>query len=221
MRIVEKIEFSENLFQITFDPEHLATTFLVPGQYVVITMENQKPLFLVIASFLGDKLWRFIVRDSNPATNMLKSLEVGNSVAVSEAQGKGYPMAKLTNKNIILLTAGTGLAAIYSVVGEILKNRSSYKEIILMHGSRFESDLPFRIEMLEWVKNDIQIFITLSQPSESWAFYEGYVQDILKHEAMDLSSHVSLICGPNPMIKNVSEVACSFGLNKDNIFTNY
>lgn len=221
MRVIDKVEFSDTLFQITFDPEHLAATFLVPGQYVVITMENQKPLYLVIASLLGEKQWRFIVRDSNPATHALKELPIGSSVAVSEAQGKGYPLTKLVDNNVILFTAGTGLAAIYSVVGEFLKNRSNFKEIILMHGSRFEADLPFRQEMLNWVKNDLQVYITLSQPSDSWAFYEGHVQDILKHEALDLSSFSSLICGPNPMIKSVTEVACACGLSKDKIFTNY
>lgn len=221
MQIVKNITLTENLFQLIIESTELAESFQKPGQYVVISLENQKPIYLVIASNIGDSKWSFLIRDVNAGTKILKELKVGELINVSPAQGKGYPMNRLIGNDIILFSAGTGLAAFYSVIGEILKNRKEYKRVIMLHGSRYESDLPFKEEMLEWVKNDIEVFVTLSKPTDTWAFYEGHVQEILKHEKFDLTNFSALICGPQMMAKEVSELAISFGLNPENIFTNY
>lgn len=221
MRVLENTAISDTLFKLTLDPEGQASSFQLPGQYVVINLENQKPLYLVIGSTVGASKWSFLIRDANASTKILKDLIPGNQIDVSMAQGKGYPLEKLIGKNIILFSAGTGLASYYSVMGKVLENRKEYKKIFLLHGSRFESELFFKEEMLDWVRNEVEVFVTLSKPSETWAFYEGHVYDILKHEKLDLTNFSALICGPGKMVKDVTEIAGGFGLKSENILTNY
>ena len=221
MLVLEIINLTENLFQLNLEPGELSSSFQIPGQYVVISLENQKPIYMVIASNIGATNWSFLIRDANASTKILKELKVGDSISVSAAQGKGYPIEKLVNKNVILFSAGTGLAAFYSVIGKIISARQDFKKVILMHGSRLESELPYREEMIKWVENEIEVFVTLSQPEDSWAFYEGHVQEILKNEKLKLNTYSALICGPNQMMKDVTEAAESYGLLKNNIFTNY
>lgn len=221
MIVVENLQITESLFQLTIAPAELSESFKLPGQYVVVNLENQKPLYLVIASKVGASQWNFLVRDTNPSTKVLKDLKVGAQISVSSAQGKGYPMEKLVGQNVVLFSAGTGLASFYSVISEIVGHRSNYERVVLLHGSRIEPELPFKEEMLKWVHEDIEVFVTLSKPSDSWAFHEGHVQSILNHEKIDLTDFKALICGPNQMVKDVSVVAAEFGLNPKDIFSNY
>ena len=221
MLVVENTIITENLFQITLDAEAVASSFKIPGQYVIITLENQKPLYLVIASSVGATKWTFLIRDTNPSTKALKESKVGGKLNVSGPQGNGYPMSKLLGQNIVLFSAGTGLASFYSVISEIINHRDEYQKVVLLHGSRLEAELPFKEEMLNWVRNDIEVFVTLSKPTDSWAFHEGRVQDILRHEKIDLTEFKSLVCGPSQMTRDVAIVAGEFGLNQANIFTNF
>lgn len=221
MIVVDNTLITESLFQLTLAPGELSESFKIPGQYVVVNLENQKPLYLVIASKVGDSHWNFLVRDTNPSTKVLKELKSGVSVNVTPAQGKGYPMDKLMGQNIVLFSAGTGLASFYSVISEIVGHRSNYERVVLLHGSRFESELPFKDEMLKWVHDEIEVYVALSKPSDSWAFHEGHVQSILNHEKIDLTDYKALICGPNQMVKDVSVVAAEFGLSPKDIFSNY
>lgn len=212
---------SETLFKVSLDANDKSNSFLVPGQYVVMQLPEQKPLYLVIASTVGSKNWDFYIRDTGIVTQSLKSQLVGSDIDVSNAQGKGYPMQLLKNKNIILISAGTGIASFYSVIQEILNHRSDYGNILIYHGSRYENEILYREEMMSWLEKDIEIFLTLSQPSEEWPFYEGHVQNILNHETPELEDYVALICGPKQMMKDVGDHVLKFGLDKNAIYTNY
>ncbi len=214
-------DITSDLFEVFLDADEVADSYKTPGQYCVIKLPDSKPLFLVLSNCIGDKTWSFLVRDANNSSNILHKTEVGSILEVSQAQGNGYPLHKLKGSDVILFSAGTGLASFRSVLDEIVKHRDDYKKVHLLHGSRFENEIPYKKEFENWSAFDIEVSLVLSKPSENWQSFNGHVQDVLEEKNIKLDGFSGLICGPTAMVEDVTRMAKLRGLRPELIYSNY
>lgn len=221
LKLLKKKLITQNLFEVYFDAKEISHSFQIPGQYCVVNLPDTKALYLVLSNYVGADVWSFLVRDANASSSILLKTEIGAFLEVSDAQGNGYPMGKLKGNNVVLFSAGTGLASFRSVLNEIVKDRANYKEVLLLHGSRYENEIPYLADMEEWKKNRVEVSITLSQPDDKWKALKGHVQEILNARKLKLDGYCGLICGPMAMVEDVTKMANVHGLKSDLIYSNY
>lgn len=221
LKLIKRQIITPTLFEVFFDAKEVSHTFKIPGQYCVVNLPEAKALYLVLSNHIGCDTWSFLVRDANASSSVLLKAAVGSQLDVSEAQGNGYPMEKLKGSHVVLFSAGTGLASFRSVLNEIVKNRDEYKDVFLLHGSRYENEIPYQNDIKIWKYNNIDVCMTLSKPSDNWSAYKGYVQEILNTKKMKLDGFSGLICGPMAMVEDVTKVANEHGLKSELIYSNY
>jgi ferredoxin-NADP reductase len=174
----------------------------------------------------------------------LPDLPVGDAIQI---QGPyGYFTLKEPVTDSIFVATGTGIAPIRGFAQWLFPengpDRSGGKDIWLVFGTRYESEIYYRkeFEALAARKPNFHYMVTLSRAGESWNGLRGYVQEyvgkIVEERAArlglplpqpapdpaipksDLSFDIySYICGLNDMVAGVRDKLAGYGWHRKQI----
>lgn len=152
-------------------------------------------------------------------------LKAGHEMQVMTPMGNFCPeITAGAKKRYLLVAAGSGITPVISIARTVLENDPS-SEVNLIYGNRWFNTIIFR-DALEDMKDrylgKFRVFHVLSaEPSDISLFHgrideekcRGYNESFIDFKSMD----EIFICGPEPMIKAVSEFAENVGVSKDKI----
>mmetsp|Transcript_22519 Transcript_22519/g.35228 ORF Transcript_22519/g.35228 Transcript_22519/m.35228 type:complete len:249 (-) Transcript_22519:650-1396(-) len=144
------------LFVISPPLDFDSSAFCRPGMFCKLWGFNEtKPVYLAMANgpekFRKEGTLQFLVKYSE-ATRWMWSLNPGEEVEMSQAQGKGFDTSKLESQvdTIILLATGTGIAPIKAMLEEhVYRWRSLGKAVRLYYGYR-GCAIPYKHLFDEW-----------------------------------------------------------------------
>ncbi len=181
-------------------------------------------------------------------SNYLADLPVGGSLQVHGPHGHFVLQQPVTDS--IFIATGTGIAPMRGYVQWLFPesgpdagvDRSNGKEIWLVFGTRYESELYYReeFEALAVRKPNFHYLATLSRSDNGWTGLRGYVQDHVARIVEERAARLGLsmpqppvdpaipvkelnfdiyayICGLNNMVAGVREKLASFGWHKKQI----
>ncbi|MDB9791492.1 FAD-binding oxidoreductase [Bacteroidia bacterium] len=121
-------------------------------------------------------------------------------------------------KNIIFLATGTGIAPIKSILEGLDKSYEQYqnRNLWVIVGARYQ-------EGLFWKPNfknlNIKYIPVLSRPENDWNGAQGYVQDIVLNQQINLENTQVYACGSNNMINSAKELFIKNNLKESNFFS--
>jgi CDP-4-dehydro-6-deoxyglucose reductase, E3 len=121
-------------------------------------------------------------------------------------------------KNIIFLATGTGIAPIKSILEGLDKSYQQYqnKNLWVIVGARYQEDLFWKPNF----KNlNIKYIPVLSRPENDWTGAQGYVQDIVLNQQINLENTQVYACGSNNMINSAKELFIKNNLKENNFFS--
>ena len=121
-------------------------------------------------------------------------------------------------KNIVFLATGTGIAPIKSILEGLDKSHEQYqnKNFWVIVGARYQEDLFWKPNF----KNlNIKYIPVLSRPESDWNGAQGYVQDIVLNQQIDLENSQVYACGSNDMINSAKELFIKNNLKENNFFS--
>lgn len=174
----------------------------------------------------------------------LPDLPVGGAIQIHGPHGHFVMQEPVTDS--IFVATGTGIAPMRAYAQWLFpedgEDRSNGKEIWLVYGTRYETELYYsdEFEALAARKPNFHYLATLSRAQDSWTGLRGYVQDHvariveercarlgapLVQPAVDPTTPVkdlnfdiyAYICGLNNMVSGVREKLTSFGWHKKQI----
>jgi ferredoxin-NADP reductase len=177
----------------------------------------------------------------------LPDLPIGAEIQVHGPHGHFVLHEPITDS--ILVATGTGVAPmrgylqwLFPANGPNGPDRSNGKEIWLVYGTRYETDIYYHeeFEALALRKPNFHYLPTLSRAQESWTGLRGYVQDHVARiveeraarlglplpqppvdpmiSAKDLSFDIyAYICGLNNMVSGVRDRLAGFGWHRKQI----
>jgi ferredoxin-NADP reductase len=174
----------------------------------------------------------------------LPDLPIGAEIQVHGPHGHFILHEPITDS--ILVATGTGVAPMRGYLQWLFpakgEDRSGGKEIWLVYGTRYETDIYYHeeFEALEKRKPNFHYLPTLSRAQESWAGLRGHVQvhvsRIVEERAARLGLSLPLpapdpatapaelrfdiyayICGLNFMVSGVRELLAGYGWHKKQI----
>ena len=121
-------------------------------------------------------------------------------------------------KNIIFLATGTGVAPIKSILEGLDKSHEQYhnKNFWVIVGARYQEDLFWEPNLKNLNINYIPV---LSRQKNDWNGAEGYVQDIVLKQQIDLENTQVYACGSNDMINSAKELFFKNKLKENNFFS--
>lgn len=251
-RLVRKecISESAQTFHFEFVLDELEKFPFIPGQFISAVANDasgkeQTRAYSIASAANGNRLDLCLNRvQYGFFSNLLADLRVGGTVPVYGPNG--FFTLREPIADSILIATGTGVAPMRGFLQWLFpendSDRSEGKQIWLIYGTRYESELYYRdeFENYEARHSNFHYLPTLSRAPENWKGLRGYVQEhagrIIEERAARLGQSLPItppdpgippgdmrfdinayICGLSNMINSVRDRLKSYGLHRKQI----
>ncbi|MBL9037083.1 MAG: NAD-binding oxidoreductase [Archangium sp.] len=203
-QVVERRPVSRAVFTVRLEvPPEVATSAQRPGQYVRVSVDGEAMSYFVLASPPGSTVFELLVREGSAVADALR---VEPWVNVGLAEGRGFPLEQVTERQLLLIGTGTGVAALRSV---LRAKRYPAGRVHLLHGIRSPDELPYADEHDAWRADGVRVTVTATLPNSAWTGQVGRVQDHLA--LLPARDAVAFVCGHVEMESEVSRALLSAG----------
>ncbi|MCA8994486.1 MAG: Rieske 2Fe-2S domain-containing protein, partial [Planctomycetaceae bacterium] len=194
----------------------------------------------VCATVNGEDVWKSFTISSSPARAseldftiklnpggevtpyLFSELEKGGRLKIKGAQGGFYFDPDKHAEPLVLISAGSGITPMMSIV-RYLGDNGIDRQVTFLYGARTQADIIFHSECLELAssKSSFQYFVTLSQPDATWEGESGRLswEQIQKQCGEGIAESRYFLCGPNDFMDAVSKLLTENGVTTDRIHT--
>lgn len=218
---------TENAVSITFDvPDNLKSDFkFIAGHYLTIKKEiNGKEVrraYSICSDPNSDELKVAVkaVEDGTFSIYATTVLKEGDVLEVSKPEGR-FTLKPQPNKNYIAFAAGSGITPIMAMLKSAVNTDATFT---LVYGNKSANETIFKSELdvLAADNKNINVHYIFSQENTDDALFgrcdTGNVNYFLKNIYKDTSFDEAFLCGPETMIKGVTETLISNNISKENI----
>jgi ferredoxin-NADP reductase len=246
----ECISESAQTYHFEFVLDELEAFSFIPGQFVSAVANDasekeQIRAYSIASAASGNHFDLCLNRvEMGFFSNLLADLPVGGTVRVYGPNGFFTLREPITDS--ILIATGTGVAPMRGFLQWLFPkdgpDRSEGKQIWLVYGTRYESELYYRDEFEAYAArhSNFHYLPTLSRASENWTGLRGYVQEhagcIIEERAAERGQFLPLpppdpgippaelrfdihtyICGLSNMINSVRDRLKSYGWHRKQI----
>jgi sulfhydrogenase subunit gamma (sulfur reductase) len=193
-----------------------------PGQFVEVSIPGvgEAP-FGFASSPLEKGFIELTIKKVGLVTEALHRLKVGSPVWIRGPFGNTFPIAEFTDRPILIVAGGLGLAPLRPLILEMLndQNRFKYGGIQMLLAARSSGDFIYRRDFEAWaLAPDTNIVQTIDNPEEGWRGKVGFPHNLLGE--MNIAPNtIAVTCGPPIMIKFVVGKLEELGVAKGKIFT--
>lgn len=149
------------------------------------------------------------------------TLEVGNTVSISEAIGNCFYVADNLAKPLLLVGTGSGLAPLYGIVRDAL-HHGHKGDIKLYHGSGSMAGIYLQQELHQLARNHANFQYTASVskgPVSDADVVHGRASDIAVQDNPKLSGWRAYICGEPAMVNDTSRAMFLAGVSLTEIYS--
>jgi NAD(P)H-flavin reductase len=173
------------------------------GEFIELTLDGigEAP-FTPSSSPLVTDRFDVTIMKAGYVTEKMHKLEPGAVLGVRGPYGRGYPVEKFVDKEILILSGGCGLAPIRSLLYMLIDMKDKLRKVTLCYGSKTPEDCIYKPLFSEL--NKIEKFSTLRTVDLTdpyWEEHVGVATVLLDHVEVDLPNAVAVVCGPPIMMK--------------------
>ncbi len=151
---------------------------------------------------------------------MHESLEEGDEIYITGPYGEFY-LHEESEKEIICVGGGCGMAPIKSIVNHLLE-KGSKRKITYFFGARQKRDLFYTKELESFEKKyaNFKFIPALSEPvpEDNWSGETGFITQVMHKYLKYNKNQEAYLCGPPPMIDAAIGVLVSKGINANEIY---
>jgi dihydroorotate dehydrogenase electron transfer subunit len=187
-----------------------------PGNFVHIRI-NQNPFPFLRRAFSIHKLVRekgtfdILFKVVGPGTKLLSQKRPGQELDVLGPLGNNFSLPGKSNREVILVAGGMGVAPLFLLASELCRNRSSDSlKATFLYGVKNKDDFLLQKEL----KNlGIEILFASEDGSQG---FEGMVTQLFLKQIKKFSKPKKakvFACGPSAMLRSMSEYARKFKLD--------
>ncbi len=215
----------ENLYHIQIlDPEERKKFSFQPGQFIMLELPGigEAP-FSISSSPAGHGNFELCIRKAGNLTQFLSRVSRGTVVGIRGPFGTSFPMDKMHEQNILLIAGGLGLAPLRAPIAYVQENRSRFRMVDIIYGTREPSQLLFTYQYDMWRKDDIELNIIVEKPDAEWKGHTGLTTTILENIAKErdrsyYKKTFAIVCGPPVMFKFVCTMLTEHGIPMQKMF---
>ena len=169
------------------------------------------------------------IRAVGRVTRAIEALQAGDSIGVRGPYGKGWPMDRLENQDILIVSGGLGMAPLRPVVYAIERQRQRFGRVDLLYGSRSPDWILYASELHAWRSSRIGVETTVDRTDPSgvhrWQGPIGPVTQLIQrrhhrsnYPDFDPLRTQVLICGPEVMMHFCARSALELGIMPSSIW---
>lgn len=196
-----------------------------PGQYINIRVGTNIIRGYSVAIKNGDHDFSLLVEiDPNhqgPGTSFFKNLKEGDKILYVGPFGQFIFKKNEDYSSFIFLATGSGISPIRRMIDFALIEQNIKKPVFLYFGLRNEKDIFWHDYWLELQHKfpNFKYKLTLSQPSDSWKGYKGYITDLVKNDFVSAQDCAAYVCGGKEAVLSCVDLLINLKCPKENIHT--
>ena len=156
----------ESLHEYTFKVE----TDIKPqhGQFLQLSIPKVGEAPISVSSF-GDGWMDFTIRSVGKVTDEIFNKQPGDTLFLRGAYGKGWPVEQFAGKHVVLITGGTGLAPVKSMLNMFYDQPDFVKSVHLICGFKNEEGIIFKSDLERWKEKFNTIYALDRDQKEGWS----------------------------------------------------
>jgi len=177
--------------------------------------------FTPSSSPLDPKHLEVTVLRTGLVTERLHRMAAGEACTLRGPYGKGFPIEKLTGKEVLVVGGGVGLAPLRALIYKLLSMIDQLKKVVIKNGARETAELLFSRQYAEWAAHDkVSVEVTIDRPEPGWTGKVGVVTTLLERigSEVDIPNAYAFTCGPEIMLKFVTQTLLEKGFSPEQIY---
>jgi len=170
---------------------------------------------------LADNTFTHTIRRAGEVTKALLALSPGDTLHLRGPYGNGWPLERVSGRPLILVAGGIGMAPLRPVLQHIFRHREDFADIFLLIGGRDSNHLLFKDDLRQWNTDKRVSVLPAVDQKPGLAFlntHVGLVTDLLDTPGIPLREAVTFTCGPEIMMRFVTERLIDKGQDPGNIY---
>lgn len=191
-----------------------------PGQFNMLLVHGIGEIPVSISGLSQDRgAYLHTIRAVGAVSQALCQLKRGSSLGVRGPYGTHWPLEALGGGDLLLVAGGLGLAPLRPAIRWALRNRARFKELFILYGARTPADLLYEKEWARWTQGrGATLRVTVDRPGRGWRGLVGTPSDALPRRLHEPGKAAALLCGPEIMMRYVSQDLGALGVPKARIF---
>lgn len=190
------------------------------GQFMQLSipMIGEAPISV---SAQGDGWLEFTIRNVGKVTNVIFEKKAGDTLFLRGPYGKGWPVKEFAGKHMAVITGGTGLAPVRSMLNAFAADPGMVKDVTLICGFKNEDGIVFRNELDAWKEKFTTIYALDTDRKEGWR--TGFVTEFVKEIPFgDWGGDCAVVVvGPPPMMKFTGLELVKCGAKAEDIWMSF
>lgn len=211
----------EKLFHIRIINKDERERFnFLPGQFVMVEVPGYGEVPISISSNPISKGYiELCIRRAGIVTNLLHKAKRGARIGIRGPFGNSFPMEKMKGHNILLIAGGLGIAPLRAPIFHVTENRSEFKDVHILYGTKTPDQLLFDYQYDEWRRiDDVNLEIIVEQPTTTWTGKVGMITKLLDDMTIEPFNTYAIVCGPPVMFKFVCNRLRDIGVPMHRMF---
>lgn len=175
----------------------------------------------ISVSAQGDGWLEFTIRSVGKVTNVIFQKTAGDVLFLRGPYGKGWPVEQFRGKHMVVITGGTGLAPVRSMLNLFAAQPDYVEDVHLISGFKNEEGIVFRPELERWEDCFHTIYALDNDAKEGWrtGMVTAFVQEI-PWESFD-GNYAVVVVGPPPMMKFTGLELLKNGVEPEKIWMSF
>jgi len=214
-----------DVFMFRFAARDATKVSFRPGMFVMLEHSDEIACVNVcraysIASAPEEDFLEFLISMVHGQfTSHLDTAKVGDPYYVSGPYGQ-FSFSPETDKKVLFLAGGTGLAPFLSMLREI-KLLGSGTDVRMLYSVRYPNEILRKAELEELSRQTglkLNVTVTRPQPGDGWTGETGHIDaGMIKRLVPDYAKRVPYICGPMAFSKAIREALIEMGVPLESI----
>lgn len=221
--VVERTQELPTIFTLQLvlaDADAQAVYRFMPGQFNMLHLFGVGAVPISIMSDPEDTRGiGHTIRMQGRVTQGLAALKPGDRLGLRGPFGRGWPMAALEGRDVVVVTGGLGCAPVVSFIHYLMRRRERYGHLAIIQGVKHVDDLIWREQYEHWAQvPDTQVLLAASVGATLWPWHVGPVTDLFGEARFAPDHAVALMCGPEGMMRAAAASLLQRGLPEDRLY---
>jgi len=218
-KVLEVIDETPTIKTLVLAPDQ-AMPFAA-GQFVQLTLPGvgEAP-FTPSSSPLEPERIAITILNTGVVTERLHACAPGQVLGLRGPFGKGYPIDKIRDKEVLVVGGGVGLAPLRALILALLADLSGIRRMSIKYGARCMEELLYLNQHETWPTDPkVDFACTIDRPQEGWSGRTGVVTTLLKGlDDISRDHCLVFVCGPSIMLKFATLTLVEEGFTPDQIY---
>jgi NAD(P)H-flavin reductase len=169
-------------------------------------------------SSIGACSLQFTIRRVGAVSEALSLLKPGARLGLRGPFGQPWPLQNQSQKDLILIAGGVGLAPLKPVIEAALEDRGRWNSVQLLYGTRDPGNILYTAESQLWQERGLDILVTVDSARLGWNGPVGVVIQLFDQISWHADNSLALICGPEIMMRFSADRLLQLGLGPQQIY---